>query len=199
MITQSFNLGKQLMGLALLRFFLNITVGFLLLACVFGLYHIKASDPYKIKQLERRGLLPPPYLDKSDSILGPDLDNNGIRDDIDRYIRENFTKENERKAVEQYAKTTQQQLMVDTTDTIAVQNLNYINSRAFRCVSHTFNTKYIDEDGVERTDGDRGRTIRRSIFAFTMNTYARSKQYLKYNRAMSGKVWSLLRGNTCDE
>jgi len=187
-----------MMGLALLRFFSYMVIGFLLLACIFSLYQIKGSDAYKIKDLERKGMLPPPYLDKSDSLLGPDLDGNGIRDDIDRYIKENFTQPNERKAVEQYARTIQKRLMIDTTDDMAVQNHKYVDSRAFQCVFHTFSTTYVEE-GRRKRNSEKSASIIRAIHAFTINTHVRSKQFLKFNRALDGKVWSLLQGNTCNE
>jgi len=46
-----------------------------------GILH---SASYKVKHLEQSGLIP--VLDRSADLAGPDLDNNGIRDDIDAYI-----------------------------------------------------------------------------------------------------------------
>lgn len=53
-------------------------------------------------------------LDRTDSLLGTDSNNNGIRDDIDTYINQTFTNPKEQKAVRQLASALQATLSVGT-------------------------------------------------------------------------------------
>jgi len=169
----------------LTRCFYAAVAAALMIIVLFSLYKLKSSDAYQLKLLEKSGKLP--VLDLSDDLAGPDTDDNGIRDDIDAYIRKNFTKPEERKAVEQYARTTQAELMVDINDRRAVRLANETNNRAYNCMRFTFEdrakySRFMDE-----------------IFSMTMNSRKRVKQYDRYDAALSGSSWELPRGDTCDK
>ena len=86
------------------------------------------TEKEKIEALEKIGKLP--TLDRSDSLLGPDLDNNGIRDDIEAYIlTQNFT-EPIKKAAQQVAKAFSNILKADPLDPLSVKSAGqttYVN------------------------------------------------------------------------
>lgn len=52
------------------------------------------------------------YLDRTNTLLGTDSNNNGIRDDIDAYIAKKYTDPAQKKAVENMAKAMQKSLTV---------------------------------------------------------------------------------------
>lgn len=68
----------------------------------------------QIKALEDSGKLP--KLDRSTSIAGLDVNNNGIRDDIDAWIAALPITGVQKKAAEQSAKVRQAELLVDLTN-----------------------------------------------------------------------------------
>lgn len=137
-----------------------------------------------LKELEQSGELPP--LDRSSDIRGPDANNNGIRDDIDAYIASLQVTDGQRKAIEQKARASQSMLLVDVNDPVALRAVSDKGSRAIVCLGAHF------PDGKERS------AIVTKIESITANTRERAEQYLKYNQALSGGVYRLPSGDTCD-
>jgi len=170
----------------ILNFFLKMVIVFLLLACAFGLYKIKGSDAYKINKLENDGRIE--RLNRDAKIAGPDLDDNGIRDDIDKYIRKKFKDLKQRKAVEQAARAEQRKITIDVTNEDEVLKVDAEDSRAFQCLAFIFN------DDEEKYD-----PIIDKIAAMTFNTKARTLKYNEYLSTLSGNVLSLPDGDTCNE
>jgi hypothetical protein len=139
----------------------------------------------QIEKLENDGQLP--KLDRSSDLRGPDLDNNGIRDDIDAWIAAQPITDIQKKATQQMAKVQQAKLLVDLNDQSALQALGEKTAAAVVCMSDSF--------ALER---QAGRDLGNQIEAITANTKERAKQYIAYNRARSGSVTELPSGNTCE-
>jgi hypothetical protein len=138
----------------------------------------------QVQDLERRGELP--QLDRSASILGPDANSNGIRDDVDNYIASLPITAEQKRAVEQLARALQATLLVDTADSNALRQASSAISRAVQCT--TFKFPDINQD----------RSIYTRIEGITFNTKERSAIYIQYNEALSGSVFKDLTGDTCD-
>lgn len=137
-----------------------------------------------LKEVEQSGELPP--LDRSSDIRGPDADNNGIRDDIDAYIASLQVTDGQRKAVEQMARALQSALLVDLEDPEELRRVSDLGMRGNRCLSINF------------SDFDEKLNVLTKIEGITANTQERAFQYMKYNQALSGGVYRLLKGDTCD-
>jgi hypothetical protein len=139
----------------------------------------------QIKALEDSGKLP--KLDRSTSIAGPDTNNNGIRDDIDAWIAALPITDVQKKAAQQAARVRQAELLVDLTNKSELNRLGEVSFRSVNCLGDIFKPDL--QDGLDLSS---------QIVAVTANTKERAKQYIAYNRAVSGSSGSLPRGNTCD-
>ena len=139
----------------------------------------------QIKALEDSGKLP--KLDRSSSIAGPDINKNGIRDDIDAWIGALPITDAQKKAAEQAARVRQAELLVDLNDKAEHDRLGVMASRSIKCLRVVFMPDY-----------QRGYDLSSQIEAITANTKERAKQYIAFNRAVSGTVESSVAGNTCD-
>ena len=139
----------------------------------------------QIAQLEQSGQVVP--LDRSDSLLGADLDNNGVRDDIDAYIKSlNLTSAQARAAL-QKAKALQMTLGVDVTDKTAVQKVGDIQMAGANCFVNVF------------AGSPAERQISQALESKTANTKIRVTKYLAYNSASSGSVTTLPSADTCEK
>jgi hypothetical protein len=136
----------------------------------------------QITKLEDSGALP--KLDRSTSIPGPDVNNNGVRDDIEAYIAALQLTEVQKKALMQDAKAMQMTLTVDLTDKVALQRVGDIGMASTNCIGNVI-TNFSDYS--------------QKIESMTANTKERAKQYMKYNAARSGSVTSLPSGDTCEK
>ena len=144
-----------------------------------------ATLAQQIETLEKSGQLP--QLDRSSDIKGSDADNNGIRDDIDAWIAAQPITDVQKKAAQQAARVRQAELVVDLTNKTELDRLGDLSMASVTCLSDVF--------APER---QRGRDMGRQIEAITANTKERAKQYLAYNRAVSGSSGRLPEGNTCE-
>jgi hypothetical protein len=136
----------------------------------------------QITKLEDSGALP--KLDRSTSIAGPDVNNNGVRDDIEAYIAALQLTEVQKKAAMQDAKAMQMTLTVDTTDKAAVQKVGEIMMASSNCIGDRI-TNFTDYS--------------LKLESITANTKERAKQYIKFNTASSGSVTSMPSGDTCEK
>ena len=139
----------------------------------------------QIETLEKTGQLP--QLDRSSDIKGPDADNNGIRDDIDAWIAAQPISDAQKKAAQQMARVQQAKILVDLRDKSALQALGDQSMRGVSCL--------VD---VSKPNNQQGYDLIEKIEALTANTRERVKQYLAYNRAISGSSGRLPKGNTCE-
>jgi hypothetical protein len=126
-----------------------------------------------------------PLLDRSDSLTGVDVNNDGIRDDIEAFIEALEVEEPVRNALKQNARYTQENLYYDFTEKTDT-NIDK---------AMTMGAKYVkviackDFVGIPVRDAtNTGRTIR----ALTYNTKARTMAYLAYNHLQNGSVSTLL-------
>ncbi|MBT9464723.1 MAG: hypothetical protein IV113_11880 [Hydrogenophaga sp.] len=138
-------------------------------------------------QLEASGALP--TLDRTDSIAGIDANANGVRDDIERYIEKKYTVAPERAAAMQTGRALQQTLLVDKTDAVKLEEVSKAGVRAAKCRGLVFS-------GLERFP--EAYAMSRDIEAMTTNTKGRLLAYLAYNKAVSGTVSQLPKGDSCE-
>lgn len=131
----------------------------------------------------------PPSLDRTDTIGGVDADKNGIRDDIDTYIKKTYPNYEQKKAVTQYARSLQASLLIDKDDKIAVKAATNAKAKAISCIS------------MKVPDGKspNGERVVREIVSMTTNTKQRLLEYMALDKALDGTVISLPSGEVCDE
>ncbi len=129
-----------------------------------------------------------PKLNHDDTLLGPDTDGNGIRDDIDAYIATLPYTEVQKKAVQQNARALNVTLTVDKTDKTALADVSNKLVRAVVCIHDKF------QDGT--TTASKLISENEKI---TINTKNRFLEYEKYNSARSGSVTRLPEGDTCEQ
>jgi len=145
-----------------------------------------ASIKEQIKVLEESGEFP--KLDRSTGITGSDINNNGIRDDIDYWIAALPITDVQKKAVEQEARMMQKMLLINLSQKTELTGIAVLAERSIRCLSMVFKPDY-----------QKGYDLSSQIEAITANTRERAKQYIAFNRAMSGSVSSSVNGDTCDK
>lgn len=147
-----------------------------------------ASTPQEaVAQLEASGELP--KLERGPALGGVDVNANGVRDDIEQYIEKKYTEPAQRAAAMQTARAFQQMLLVDKSDIAALDAASEAGSRAIVCAKSAFSAS----DGlIERS------RMNAELESMTTNTKARLLAYLAYNKARSGTVSTMPRGDTCD-
>ena len=143
----------------------------------------------KVQTLEKTGKLP--KLDRTPTLAGPDTNGNGIRDDIDEYIKATFSNSKQVAAVNQLAKAFQNTILVDVTNKDAVRKVRTALTNASNCVHSTF-----PYDGSASTLN--ASTVVQRFEAMTPNTKVRMKAYLAYNKALDGSVTRLPSEDTCE-
>ncbi len=147
------------------------------------------SPKDKIAGLEVTGELP--TLDRSDDVVGPDTNNNGIRDDIEKYIEITYQEPKQRTAAMQAAKAIQMGMVVDITDKDAIRRAHVAIGEAINC---TF-IHFTDFGGATRNNPS---IMFDEIEAMTKNTKKRLLTSLAVDKASDGMVISLPDG-ACDE
>ncbi len=138
----------------------------------------------QIEALETQGKLP--KLDRSVSIVGPDANSNGVRDDIEAYIDTLVLTAAQKRAAMQDARALQKTLTVDLTDKTALQGVGDGLMASTKCLGENF------------TSPSRSQLSQR-IESITANTRERSKRYMDYNAARSGSVTSYPTVDTCEK
>lgn len=109
--------------------------------------------------------------DNNAVLLGSDLDENGIRDDVEIYIKNLSITDEQKQAARFEAKALQQTLGVDTNKTDDLQRGNEVMVAAISCINSRFeNYEEADAVGV-------------SLEGRTFNTSQRADAYEKYNQA----------------
>ena len=138
----------------------------------------------QIEALERKGAYP--ALDRSSDIAGPDVNQNGVRDDIEAWINAQPVTEPQRKALMQKARTLQRTLLIDLGDKSELEASGARIAASSRCGLIQF-PDYLDFSKLA------GR-----IEAMTANTKERAQRYMQYNAARSGSSTTSPRGDTCE-
>ncbi len=146
---------------------------------------VPSSVAAQIQSLESSGQVP--KLDSSTDIEGPDTDNNGIRDDIDAWIAAQPIPDTQKKAAQQMARVHQAKILVDLNEKAALQALGERSAAGVVCLGDVF-----------MPDRQKGRDLRAQLEGMMANTKERAKQYIAYNRAVSGSSGRVPEGNTCE-
>jgi hypothetical protein len=138
----------------------------------------------QIAALERSGAYP--ALDRSTDIVGPDVNKNGVRDDIEAWINSLNVSDGQRKALLQDARATQRALVVDLKDQAALQRVGESFGASMKCGAEKF-ASFADFS-----------TLAGRIEAMTANTKERAMRYIEFNAARSGSSTKRPSGNTCE-
>lgn len=141
----------------------------------------------KISELESSGLIP--KLERGPTLAGIDNDKNGIRDDIDEYIDNNYIEQPQRKAVEQSAKALQTLLLVNKDDINLLKKANIKLSEADHCIYLTFDAENGSKEPAQ---------VSQEMESITTNTKQRLLAYIEAANKLAGTAWSLPNGDTCE-
>lgn len=125
------------------------------------------------------------HLDRTNTLLGTDSNNNGIRDDIDAYIAKKYTDPAQKKAVENMAKAMQKSLTIgmiadEETRRLEAKKLSLEIGKGIDCafymnsINPSFDLDILDQ-----------------IESLTTNTKERLLAYLAYDKALDGTVHAL--------
>ncbi len=120
--------------------------------------------------------------ERDDTLAGMDKNNNGVRDDIDKYIDAHYTNPIKHAAVIQSAKVIQKALLVDKNNIDAIKKIDREDNRAVNCLFSIFEPSKIPTE----------------IESLTINTKMRILEYSKYNKALDGTVSSELEEDSCE-
>jgi len=148
-----------------------------------------AGEPLRdeLARLERLGVLP--ALDRGRDLRGPDVNDNGVRDDVEAYIDALPLTDAQRKAAMQTARVQQRSMLIDLTDRPTVVALGDASMAATKCMAIAF----------EGSATDWGGDLSLKIEAITANTPEQARRYIQYMRALSGTSTRYPRENTCEE
>lgn len=125
---------------------------------------------------------PDPGPDNDKTIAGIDSNNNGIRDDVERWIVQTYPNSAKmRAAIVQRALVFQQKVTMDTDDIQKVLAIDLESSRGLRCFVESARVKNIKEI-------DDYNTFKQWIAKQT-NTSERLKAYLDFDARLSGRVF----------
>lgn len=141
----------------------------------------------KIADLEIKGKLP--KLDRSADLKGPDIDMNGIRDDVDAFISSQNYSQPQKSGVQQLAKAHQKTLTINLADNALVLSQRLEVSKAIRCIFEVF---------PRAPDPAVAGSVARRIESITFNTRTRLLASLAMSKALDGKVLSKPKEPFCD-
>lgn len=134
-----------------------------------------------------------PKLDRTDTLSGVDANNDGVRDDIEKWIKKRWEKEPlKQKALLQYAKAAQKSVMVDLNNQEEIEKIDELDTRAQNCLWSRFTSNDLHSENHPINIG-------KEIDAYTTNTKERLTHYLAYNEKLDGTTSRLPEGDTCDE
>ncbi len=129
-----------------------------------------------INTLEANGTIP--VLDRSDSLQGPDINNNGIRDDIDAFIATKNLSTTKLSVAQRLAAAFQLAVTVDLTNQSSIQQVTSAVDKALSCGVYVYSGQN-DEELAKLVS---------ELEQFTTNTKIRLIRYIKYNEAMDGTM-----------
>lgn len=122
-------------------------------------------------------LPPDPGAAGKETLAGIDSDNDGVRDDVQRWIVMTYpNSQKTRAALRQYA-LTQQKFLLNTADPIKTKNNSDLRGDAVHCLFY-----------IRGNDADVILTELRAVF---LNTGMRSRAYLQADRHLSGMTGTL--------
>ncbi|MEO6924458.1 MAG: hypothetical protein ABI142_11585, partial [Bryocella sp.] len=132
--------------------------------------------------LEAQGKLP--TLDITQTLLGTDSDNNGVRDDLDKYIAALPDTADQKKALIQLAKAFQSTLAIDTTNAAALTSASLALNRGVGCIFQVYPANQPAKAYLMQE--------------LTANTLMRLQAYELYNAARNGTTTTMQTASVCD-
>ena len=139
-----------------------------------------------IASLESQGKLP--TLDRSNDLKGPDADNNGVRDDIDKWIQSQPFSDSQKKAAVQMAKSLQNTFSIDVKSDAAIRQAEILSGNTVTCL----NAQFPSDAKPSST------TVLNILRKYTMNTKDRVGAYIAYSEALNGSLLTIPSGDNCD-
>ncbi len=141
-----------------------------------------------VKWIVNGHTLPPMPDEKinNSTLLGIDINNNGVRDDVERWIYETYKHPIERGLFMQIARAHQHILISDPKN--ALETKKKYSDPMSSCMNYW---KRSAKKNNESFVADRYRNYYREIRSIKLNTAKRYIAYDRYLRALSGNVWSL--------
>lgn len=126
------------------------------------------------------------------TLEGIDSDNDGVRDDIQRYIALKFTDSAKFKALmTQHAKTMQSAILVADDKALSIE-VAHEGSKDFACGRYI---KWV----VEPENRPYRRRVVSEQDAYILNTMERSRAYIKYNSHLGGQIFKGLEPSRIDK
>ncbi|HDY8011562.1 TPA: chromosome partitioning protein ParA [Vibrio vulnificus] len=126
-----------------------------------------------------------PLLDRSDSLTGPDTNQDGIRDDIEAFIDALEVAEPVRKALKQDARSAQENISYDFSDKTesSVSKATEISKKFDRALA-CYEFVGVEVDDIINSS--------RLLMSLTYNTKKRTLAFLSYNRLLNGSTSVML-------
>ena len=123
-------------------------------------------------------------LDRSNSIAGPDVNGNGVRDDIDAYIATLPDTAAQKSALKQQSSVLSKAMTVDLTNQIALLDVSRQIGAAAACNHSKYDPSTASKKSAE-------------MEKLTVNTKQRFDAYTKFSKALSGTTFVLPSGDGC--
>ena len=148
---------------------------------------IGTSPQAKLAELEASGAIP--KLERGNTLQGIDVNANGVRDDVDAFINNQYPVPSQRAAALQTAQALQAALLVNQQDIGAAKEASRRVSNAVNCVFSQFS------GGLNSKEPAR---VVKELEGVTANTKPRLLAYLAYNKTLNGTSSALPEGDTCE-
>ena len=132
--------------------------------------------------------LVPPNVGHFSELMGVDSDNDGIRDDVGKFIQASYSKNNEVAAAKQYARAVQAAVNAGAQQPQKTRVISLQISRAVNCVYVSFAS-----DGLNTPPGK----VIEQVRSLTTNTKERLNSYLAFAKTQDDTAHDLPRGATC--
>lgn len=126
-----------------------------------------------------------PTLDRTNTFN--DVDQNGVRDDIDAHIDSLAESVELKTNLRQFAKSTQLTLVVDVNDPVALESASSSLTIAAQCVAKAVGDDF--QAALKHTQ---------KIHAYTANTRERAFASMRFSEALDGHVLELLHDPVCN-
>lgn len=132
--------------------------------------------------------LVPPTIGQHNQLTGVDSDNDGIRDDVAKFIESNYSRNTEVAAARQYARAIQAAVNAGAQQPQKVRLISLQISRAVNCVYVSF-----------ASDGSKAPAslVIDQVRSLTTNTKERLDSYLAFAKNQDDTAHELPRGATC--
>ena len=127
-----------------------------------------------------------PRLNRDSDVAGPDVDGNGVRDDLDAYVASLPDTEDQKRAMLQGFRLLRYEMTSDPSDEKSVEKGILLSSRVVSCLMEQYGPR-------------KEREKLRDIIAFSLNTKGRVYAHNKFDKAKELKVSDLIVEGVCDK